>query len=228
LGDAIDWVRLVRRRHASEAWLKKADRKGTMQAYRLTFAGLASLALLGAIGAPERVPSNQPSGETHARQDARIFLSSKDSRRASLSGLLPPGTASILAVRTKLKHGDFRWNEDGVPPGKVQTLVNLKTQMISVFRAGHEIGTAVILFGAEDKNTPLGTFPVLTKIEDHRSSTYDAPMPFTMRLTDDGVAVHGSDVRLGAGTHGCVGVPIQFARLMFKEIQIADEVKIVA
>lgn len=100
--------------------------------------------------------------------------------------------------------------------------------MISVFRGGHEIGTAVVLFGAEDKITPLGTFPVLTKIEDHRSATYDAPMPYTMRLTGDGVAVHGSDVRLGAGTHGCVGVPLEFARRMFKQIQIADEVEIVA
>lgn len=199
-----------------------------MQAYRLIFSGVACAAFAGAMAVSGGRPSHQSPSETEARQEVRIVLSPEDSKQASSAGLLPEGTVSILAVRTRLKHGDFRWNEDGVPPGKVHALVNLRTQMISVFRGGHEIGTAVVLFGAEDKITPLGTFPVLTKIEDHRSATYDAPMPYTMRLTGDGVAVHGSDVRLGAGTHGCVGVPLEFARRMFKQIQIADEVEIVA
>ena len=199
-----------------------------MQAYGLTLAGLACLALAGAIAIPHEAPSTRPLAEAPAREAERVALSLEDSKRATSAGLLPEGTKSILAVRTKLKHGDYRWNEHGVPPGKVHALVNLKTQMISVFRGGHEIGTAVVLFGAEGKDTPAGSFPVLAKIEDHVSSTYDAPMPFTMRLTDDGVAVHGSDVRLGAGTHGCIGVPIEFARLMFEQFQIADEVEIVA
>jgi hypothetical protein len=228
MGDAVDRVRLVRCRHAREAQVEKAYRPSTMRAYRLIFAGVACLALAGAITIPGERPLKHRPVETHAVHEARVYLSTRDSMRASSAGLLPQGTASILAVRTKLKHGDFRWDEDGVPPGKVRAFVNLRTQMISVFRGRHEIGTAVVLFGAEDKNTPVGTFPILTKIEDHRSSTYDAPMPFTMRLTDDGVAVHGSDVRLGAGTHGCIGVPLEFARLMFEQVRVADEVEIVA
>lgn len=198
-----------------------------MQAYGL-IAGAACLAFAGAIAIPREAPSTRAPVEVPAHQDARIFLSSEDSKRAASAGLLPQGTESILALRTKLKHGDYRWDERGVPSGKVHALVNLKTQMISVFRGGHEIGTAVVLFGAEGKDSPAGSFPVLAKIEDHISSTYDAPMPFTMRLTHDGVAVHGSDVRLGAGTHGCIGVPIEFARLMFEQFQLADEVEIVA
>lgn len=199
-----------------------------MQAHFLILTGLAGLALGGAVASSLASSPNAAVGEHQERIESRIFLSSDQSREASRARLLPAGTKSILVIRTKLKHGDFRWNEDGVPPGKLRTRVNLKTQMISVFRGGHEIGAAVVLFGAEGKDTPVGTFPIMAKIENHRSSTYGAPMPFTLRLTGDGVAVHGSDVRLGAGTHGCIGVPIEFARLMFEQVEIADQIEVVA
>lgn len=199
-----------------------------MQAHFLILAGLAGLALGGAVTSSLAPVPNPAPGEHQERLDSRIFLSPDQSTEASSAGLLPSGTKSILVIRTKLKHGDFRWNEEGVPPGKLRARVDLKSQMISVFKGGHEIGAAVVLFGAEGKDTPLGTFPILSKIEDHHSSTYDAPMPFTLRLTEDGVAVHGSEVRPGAGTHGCIGVPIEFARLMFEQVEIADEVEIVA
>jgi lipoprotein-anchoring transpeptidase ErfK/SrfK len=106
--------------------------------------------------------------------------------------------------------------------------VDLESQIISVFRAGHEIGTAVILYGATEKQTPNGTFPILAKIKDHRSITYDnAPMPYTLRLTGDGVSIHGSDVRWGRATHGCIGVPVEFAHKLFDQASKGDQVVIV-
>ncbi len=106
---------------------------------------------------------------------------------------------------------------------------DLKQQLISVFRAGHEIGTAVILYGAEEKETPDGVFPVIAKIKDHKSVTYgDAPMPYTLRLTNDGVSIHGSDVRWGAATHGCIGVPLEFAQKLYGQVSRGDQVVIVS
>jgi lipoprotein-anchoring transpeptidase ErfK/SrfK len=98
-----------------------------------------------------------------------------------------------------------------------------------VFRGGHEIGTAVILYGASEKETPAGVFPVLAKMRDHKSITYDnAPMPYTLRLTDDGVSIHGSDVRWGRATHGCIGVPLEFAHKLFDQVAKGDQVTIVS
>jgi lipoprotein-anchoring transpeptidase ErfK/SrfK len=82
------------------------------------------------------------------------------------------------------------------------------------------------LYGADEKETPQGTFRILSKAKDHSSSVYDARMPFTLRLTHDGIAIHGSDVRWGAATHGCVGVPTEFARLLFERAVKGDEVRI--
>lgn len=134
---------------------------------------------------------------------------------------------SVLNVKGRMRYGDSIWNEDNVPAGPIWVRVDLSRQLLSVFRAGHEIGTAVILYGASDKESPAGAFPVLQKAEDYHSRTYDAPMPYMLRLTADGVAIHGADVRQGAATHGCIGVPTDFARRLFAQVKLGDPVVIV-
>jgi len=134
---------------------------------------------------------------------------------------------SLLRVPGRLHYGEFVWDDRGVPAGKLWVRVDPKTQTLSVFRAGHEIGTAVILFGTDDKPTPRGTFKVLQKSKDYFSRTYNAPMPYALRLTDDGVALHSSDVRFGAATHGCIGLPKAFATKLFNQASLGDEVSII-
>ena len=128
-----------------------------------------------------------------------------------------------------MHYGDFIWNDRNVPKGAIWVRVDLKSQIISVFRSCHEIGTAVVLYGADEKQTPDGVFPVIAKIKDHKSATYNgAPMPYTLRLTQDGVAIHGSDVRWGAATHGCIGVPFEFAEKLFGQVAKGDQVFIIS
>lgn len=159
----------------------------------------------------------------------RIFLTKAQLFQARAVGALDRDVHSILNVQKRMHYGDFIWNDRNVPNGPVWVRVDLKRQLISVYRAGHEIGTAVVLYGAAEKETPDGVFPVIAKIKDHKSITYDnAPMPYTLRLTDDGVSIHGSDVRWGRATHGCVGVPIEFAKELFAQVSKGDEVVIVS
>jgi lipoprotein-anchoring transpeptidase ErfK/SrfK len=126
-----------------------------------------------------------------------------------------------------MQYGDYRWDDKGVPEGPTWIRIDLKSQILSVFRNGQEIGTAVILYGADGLATPTGKFPVLAKLQNHRSQTYDAPMPYTLRLTADGVSIHGSNVRWGYATHGCVGVPTAFAAKLFDAVSVGDEALIV-
>jgi hypothetical protein len=174
-----------------------------------------------AIAAPAAAPS------VPRDTDKRIYLAPEQRRQASAEGGFKQTPLSLLRVKRRMHYGDFEWDDAGVPRGPVTIRVDLRTQLMSVFRAGHEIGTAVALYGADSKETPLGNFPILWKGRNHRSSLYDAPMPFTLRLTGDGVAIHGSNVRWGAATHGCVGVPTDFARRLFEQAKIGDTVTIV-
>ena len=132
----------------------------------------------------------------------------------------------MLDIAKPMQFGDFVWNEDRVPQGPVWVRIDLNLQLLSVFRDGHEIGSAVILFGTDGKATPTGDFTILDKNADYHSHTYDAPMPYALRLTSDGVAIHGSNVREGWATHGCIGIPASFARLLFDQVKSGDMVAI--
>jgi hypothetical protein len=157
----------------------------------------------------------------------RIWYSSNDYPRLALPDGRSEIVRSVLNITKRMQFGDFVWNEDRVPNGPVWVRVDLAKQLLSVFRGGHEIGSAVILYGSDGKATPTGSFTILEKNQNYHSRTYDAPMPYMLRLTSDGVAIHGSNVREGWATHGCIGVPTEFARLLFSAAKKGDPVVIV-
>lgn len=162
-----------------------------------------------------------------AAAGARIWYSPNDYPQLALPDGRPETIRSVLNITKPMHFGDFVWNEDGIGKGPLWIRVDLARQLISVFRGGHEIGTAVILYGGDGKASPTGSFTVLEKSAHYYSHTYDAPMPYMLRLTNDGVAIHGSNVREGWATHGCIGVPLEFARLLFGAAKKGDAVVIV-
>jgi hypothetical protein len=187
--------------------------------------GTAAAALT--LGNGPHVQPTAPVAHAATLPAGRIAVPQASVREALAQGLILRPVSNILAVHGRMQYGDYRWDDKGVPKGPTWVRVDLKTQIISVFRGGQEIGTAVILYGADGLATPAGKFPVLAKLKDHRSQTYDAPMPYTLRLTADGVSIHGSNVRWGYATHGCVGVPTAFAAKLFDAVSVGDDVLIV-
>ena len=199
----------------------------------LAIAGLASAAAAAwSSGALDRRSPVPAAGEKPLHSwvgSDRTVITEAQNFQARAEGLLDRDVKSVLNVTKPMRYGDYLWDEKNVPNGPIWVRVDLKRQLISVFRGGHEIGTAVILYGASEKETPAGVFPVLAKMRDHKSITYDnAPMPYTLRLTDDGVSIHGSDVRWGRATHGCIGVPLEFAHKLFDQVAKGDQVTIVS
>ncbi|WP_211184880.1 MULTISPECIES: L,D-transpeptidase family protein [unclassified Novosphingobium] len=131
---------------------------------------------------------------------------------------------SVLKIDGPIRFGQFYWDESQGEPGPVVITVDLTARVLSVFRNGHEIGATAILKGYGDKPTPLGVFPITQKDATHVSNLYDAPMPYMLRLTNDGVSIHGSKVEKGYATNGCVGVPNEFAKRLFKVASLGDKV----
>jgi lipoprotein-anchoring transpeptidase ErfK/SrfK len=132
----------------------------------------------------------------------------------------------ILDIPGPLKMGEYHWDESGAPAdGPIVITVDLEAQVLSIFRGGYEIGAAAVLYGRDDKPTPLGAFPITQKKARHVSNLYGAPMPYMMRMTNDGISIHGSDsVAPGYATHGCVAVPVAFARKLFEAAKLGDVV----
>lgn len=131
----------------------------------------------------------------------------------------------ILPIDGPIKYGKWYWDDTNVPDGPIVITVDLEARVLSVFKGGYEIGATAVLLGTTEKPTPLGVFPIKWKKADHYSSIYDsAPMPYTMRLTNDGVAIHGTKVEKGYASRGCVGVPTPFAKKLFAVAKLGDAV----
>lgn len=128
-----------------------------------------------------------------------------------------------------LDFGEHFWDESFARAsgarGSAQIVVDLQAEQLYVYRAGIEIARTRITRGWEEYDTPTGIFPILEKDADHYSSTYNnAPMPYNLRLTWKGVAIHGAEVDSLSATHGCIGVPLEFARKLFANVREGDKV----
>jgi len=115
-----------------------------------------------------------------------------------------------------------------VPEGPLLVTVDLQARVISIFRGGYEIGAAAVLLGTDEHPTPTGVFPILWKQRHNVSEKYgNAPMPWSMFLTSDGVAIHGgSEVENGYASHGCIGVPDPIAERLFAIAKEGDKIVI--
>lgn len=132
----------------------------------------------------------------------------------------------ILPIDGPIRYGEWHWDEAGVAPGPLVITVDLEARVLSVFRGGYEIGATAVLLGTQDKPTPTGVFPISEKKEDHVSNLYDAPMPYMQRLTNDGITLHATKVENGYASHGCIGMPKDFAKKLFEITALGDKVYI--
>ena len=132
----------------------------------------------------------------------------------------------ILEIDGPLKYGDWYWDDKDVPDGPIVMTVDLDARVISVFKGGYEIGAAAALLGTDEHPTPTGTFPILWKQRHNVSEKYNnAPMPWSMFLTKDGVAIHGgSTVENGYASHGCIAIPDELASRIFAIAKKGDKV----
>lgn len=131
----------------------------------------------------------------------------------------------VLPINGPIKYGEWHWDDEGIPDGPLVMTVDLDARVISVFKGGYEIGAAAVLLGTDEHPTPLGTFPIIYKLKDNVSEKYNnAPMPYSMFLTKDGVAIHGAEVENGFASHGCVGTPTEFAGKIFAIAKKGDKV----
>jgi lipoprotein-anchoring transpeptidase ErfK/SrfK len=190
------------------------------------YAGLPPLTAESAVDAPAPVVDPAPRGPAVRAIELPERAPVVPPALTPIASNDPFVIKSILPIEGTIRYGDWFWDESAAPKaGKLVITVDLEARVISAFRDGHEIGTAVALLGTRAHPTPLGTFPILTKEKDNVSEKYDnAPMPWTLRLTWDGVAIHGSPVLNGYASHGCVGVPDAFAAKLFAAAKRGDKV----
>jgi hypothetical protein len=108
----------------------------------------------------------------------------------------------------------------------VAACVRLSTNQAWLLRDGKVMaGPIRVSHGRAGFRTPPGTFRVSFKDQDHISTVYDQPMPYSVFFNGD-IAFHQGSVRVTS--HGCVHLPAAAARTFFGELNHGDVVQVVA
>jgi lipoprotein-anchoring transpeptidase ErfK/SrfK len=107
--------------------------------------------------------------------------------------------------------------------------VNLDEQRLDAYENGKQIFGSRISSGKEGHETPTGTFKVLQKERNHRSNLWPKPnggarMPYMLRISWSGVAMHQGYVPNHPASHGCIRVPRRMARKLFNWADIGTPV----
>ncbi|MCX8475481.1 MAG: L,D-transpeptidase [Sphingomonas sp.] len=125
-------------------------------------------------------------------------------------------TATVMESVERLKPGEFLWFPQAAPEGPLFLMVNLTTQRAVLYRNGVPIGISTVSTGRFGFSTPTGVFTILEKDPEHFSNVYDnAPMPYMQRLTWSGVALHAGQLPGYPASHGCIRLPLEFAKRLF-------------
>lgn len=148
-------------------------------------------------------------------------------RKMALAFLVASSLPAVTAAQTPLvapvdgrietlKPGEYLWAPELAPAGPVTVIVSLKTQKAYAYRNGVPIGVSTVSTGMKGHKTPTGVFTVLQKDADHVSNVYkDAAMPFMERLTWGGIAMHAGNLPGYPASHGCIRMPLAFAKSLF-------------
>jgi lipoprotein-anchoring transpeptidase ErfK/SrfK len=109
----------------------------------------------------------------------------------------------------------------------VKIVVSISEQRAYVYKAGELIASSPVSTGKHGHPTPVGTFRILEKQVHHRSNIYsNAPMPYMQRLTTYGIALHAGPLPGYPASHGCIRLPLSFAKRLYALTDTATRVTV--
>src|SRR6202790_1265939 len=107
----------------------------------------------------------------------------------------------------------------------IMAIVSIKTQQVTFYDADGWILRAPVSTGTTAREPPAAVFAAVEKNKEHHSSLYDdAWMPNMLRITWNGIALHGGPLPGYAASHGCVRMPFGFAEKLFDRVRIGTRV----
>ena len=161
-------------------------------------------------------------------QDAILRATAAPVAAAPALSVPAPVTQALPQPEVSLEPGEFVWDPAAADRGDVEIVVSIPLQRLYVYRGGTLIGVSTVSTGRQGHETPVGTFNILQKRREHYSNLYNnAPMPFMQRLTWDGIALHAGRIPGRPASHGCVRLPLDFARQLFGVTRMGAAVHII-
>ncbi len=127
----------------------------------------------------------------------------------------------------ELKPGQYVWRDVPGAAGAERVVISISDQLAYLYRGHDLIAVSTISTGKFEKPTPPGVFSVLDKKPMYRSKTYDnAPMPWMQRIDQYGIALHAGFNPGTPASHGCVRLPMAFAKKLYTVTRVGTRVYI--
>jgi lipoprotein-anchoring transpeptidase ErfK/SrfK len=120
--------------------------------------------------------------------------------------------------KVRLKAGEHHWLPAAAIPaeGDISITLDIANQVGFIFKGDALIGVSNISTGKKGHPTPLGFWTINWKRPMYRSKKYDnAPMPFMQNIDDKGIAIHGGVTPGYPASHGCIRLPMAFAKQLY-------------
>jgi len=108
-------------------------------------------------------------------------------------------------------------------------VIDLSIQKAYALKDGHIVFEGRISSGKKGRETPNGTYNIMQKKRMHRSNLWPKPnggakMPYMMRLSNSGIAMHLGYVPNRPASHGCIRLKNGFAQKMFRWAKVGTKV----
>ena len=144
---------------------------------------------------------------------------------AVLAALFPAPPADAAARKWRAPRKPPRRRPRARPASRSWRSCPIKSQKVTLYDADGWILRAPVSTGQKGHETPAGVFAVVEKNKDHRSNLYDdAWMPHMLRVTWNGIALHGGPLPGHPASKGCVRLPFGFAEKLFDKMRISTRV----
>ncbi len=162
--------------------------------------------------------------------------------------VIDPSSKESLALRKSY------WDGEGIT-GSPAITINLTTQIASFYKGDKLEGVSAISSGREGKETPPGNYKILQRDLNHASDLYGdfvdasgkvvvkniaksdpcppgahfvgSPMPFFMRVSNQGVGMHQGFLPGVPDSHGCIRMPQKMAKIFWENAPLGTPVTII-
>jgi lipoprotein-anchoring transpeptidase ErfK/SrfK len=162
----------------------------------------------------------------------RVLTMFTKERRIQLKCLLAPrknGTkcvGKILGLTFLISSiGCVAWSNTA--SAELSIKVDIAAQKLYVYDDYNLVAESPVSTGRKGHRTPKGSFYVLYKQQLAHSKKYDnAPMPYLLMVTEDGVGIHAGKLPGYPASHGCIRLPLKFAKELWYMIPSGTTVEI--
>jgi len=129
------------------------------------------------------------------------------------------------------------WSDETTKSKEIQVFI--ERQILVALENGEEVYSFDIVTGREEKETTVGRYKIFRKHKKYTSKTYGSEMPYTMFFTDDGKAIHGTQMATlrsylhsylteSVGSAGCVGLTDDNAKALFDWAPVGTPIVVIS